>query len=71
MVSFHVPCSSIFNSARVDGRQMMRRDRDDPEKGSEYVAKAYPLKVAYCLPILVTQKAHDLRPAGVGFLAAV
>ena len=39
---------------------MMRRDREDPEKGSEYVAKAYPLKVAYCLPILVTQKAYDL-----------
>jgi len=41
-------------------RQMMKRDREDPEKGGDYVSKVYPLKVAYCIPILLSAKAHDL-----------
>ncbi|CAJ1338181.1 unnamed protein product, partial [Effrenium voratum] len=35
-------------------RQTMRRHREDLEKGEDYVAKAYPLKVAHCVPILVS-----------------
>ena len=34
-------------------RNMMRRDREDPRKGSEYVDREYPKRAAFCVPILI------------------
>eukprot|EP00913_Durusdinium_trenchii_P023568 g22143.t1 len=43
-------------------RQMMKRDREDPEKGEDYIAKVYPLKVAYCVPILLHKDEKCVTP---------
>ena len=34
-------------------RNMMRRDREDPERGSDYVDREYPKRAAFCVPILI------------------
>ncbi|CAL1128490.1 unnamed protein product [Cladocopium goreaui] len=34
-------------------RNMMRRDREDPERGPEYVDREYPKRAAFCVPILI------------------
>eukprot|EP00435_Cladocopium_sp_Y103_P012355 s3026_g3.t1 len=34
-------------------RNMMRRDRENPERGSEYVDREYPKRAAFCVPILI------------------
>lgn len=34
-------------------RNMMRRDREDPERGPAYVQSEYPKRAAFCVPILI------------------
>eukprot|EP00435_Cladocopium_sp_Y103_P041235 s1870_g11.t1 len=34
-------------------RNMMRRDREDPAKGVDYVDREYPKRAAFCVPILI------------------
>jgi len=34
-------------------RNMMKRDCEDPERGPEYVAREYPKRAAFCVPIII------------------